>query len=136
MHELLAPLYYAVEYDSIHEEIDDSVLREICSRTWVAADAWTLFESVMAGISRWYEWRETPTSRATATASTSKRRPSPLDTHLHLNNVPNGPVDMTPYVAPIVQACNHIQSTLLRTVDPLLWTRMQAAGIEPQIYGM
>lgn len=133
MHELLAPLFYAVDYDSIAPnegtaENEDAVFNEICSRAWVAGDAWALFCSVMAGVSKWYEWRE-------ASDAASRGTPSPLATHVQLN-VPDGPVDMKPYVAPIVHACNRVQSTLLRTTDPLLWKHMQDTGIEPQIYGM
>jgi TBC1 domain family protein 5 len=121
MHELLAPLYYAVDYDSISEGDktpgDDQKLCELCSRTWVAADAWALFETLLRGISQWYEWRETPLSDA-----------SPF--------YPHGPTNMEPHVVPIIETCNRIQSTHLRRVDPFLWENMHAAGIEPQIYGM
>jgi TBC1 domain family protein 5 len=55
-------------------------------------------------------------------------------THVHMNI--GGQLDMKPYVTPIVEDCNRIQSNFLRTTDPLLWKHMQAAGIEPQIYGM
>lgn len=132
MHELLAPLYYAVDYDTIPPDgddpnIQDPELQEMCSRTWVPADAWALFLSVMHGVSRWYEWRETDDSGGTG-------QTSPFPNHVQLS--PDGKVNLKPYVAPIVQACNYVQSTLLRTVDPLLWKKMQAAGIEPQIYGM
>lgn len=127
MHELLAPLYYAVDYDSVSDDVEDPELRELCSRTWVAADAWALFSSIMHGVSRWYEWRESDDVEGIG-------KPSPLANHVQLN--PDGKIDLKPYVAPIVQVCNHIQDTLLRTVDPLLWKKMQAAGIEPQIYGM
>lgn len=129
MHELLAPLYYAVDYDSVSEDIDlkDLKLKELCSRTFVAADAWALFLSVMHGVSRWYEWREAEGVAGGGTLSS-------LANHVQLN--PDGKVDLKPYVAPIVQDCNHLQGTLLRTVDPILWKKLQAAGIEPQIYGM
>lgn len=131
MHEVLAPLYYAVEYDSLTQDanINDSEAREACSRTWVAADAWALFDSVMHSLSRWYEWREAPLN------STSRTISSPLSTHVHLN-IPDGRLDVKPYVAPIVEACHRIQSNFLRATDPILWKHMQAAGIEPQIYGM
>lgn len=133
MHELLAPLYYAVDYDSMLDNsnslLEDPEIYEMCSRTWVAADAWALFLSVMHGVSRWYEWRESEDNDNTGVGTTS-----PLANHVQLN--PDGKVNLKPYVAPIVQACNHIQGTLLKTVDPLLWKKMQAAGIEPQIYGM
>ncbi|KAF5365589.1 hypothetical protein D9758_003208 [Tetrapyrgos nigripes] len=129
MHELLAPLYYAVDVDSIGESDgnDDLVAAEMCSRTWVAADAWILFDAVMRSVSPWYEWRE-----PSVVEGTSK---TPLSNHVRLN-APVGAREMKPYITPIVQACNNIQSNLLRTVDPTLWQRLQCNGIEPQIYGI
>lgn len=129
MHELLAPLYYAVDYDSVEEAgelANDPAIQEFCSRRWVAADAWALFEAVMRNASRWYEWQEPP--------ATSRPPPSsPFATHV---NIPAGPVEIKPYITPVVEDCNRIQSNLLRSTDPLLWKHMQAAGIEPQIYGI
>ncbi|KAJ7219200.1 RabGAP/TBC [Mycena pura] len=125
MHELLAPLYYAVDYDSSEELADESAIKELCARTWVAADAWALFEAIMRGSSRWYEWREP--------SAVGRVNSSPFVTHV---NIPAGPVNIKPYITPVVEDCNRIQSTLLRTTDPLLWKHMQAAGIEPQIYGI
>lgn len=131
MHEVLAPLYYALDYDSLtqHENAKDFEIREICSKIWVAADAWVLFKIVMRGLSKWYEWREPSLNPTTRDIS------SPLATHVDLN-IPDGQLGIKPYVAPIVEACERIQSNLLRTTDPLLWKHMQAVGIEPQIYGM
>lgn len=129
MHELLAPLYYAIDYDSISEDdntVNDQSLREICSRSWVAADAWTLFTSIMRGVGRWYEWRE---AKETSVGKT------PLPSHVQLPTSP-GDTGLKPYVAPIVEACNYVQSVLLKSVDPQLWKRLQGSGIEPQIYGM
>jgi len=37
---------------------------------------------------------------------------------------------------PIVTICNHMHGTLLRSLDPQLWAKMEELGIEPQIYGM
>ena len=125
MHEILAPLYFSVDHDSIPQDanLGTPELRELCSRLWVAADAWALFNHVMRGLSKCYEWREPP-----------KDSLSPLASHVHLS-VPHT-VEIKPYVAPIVEICSQIQSELLRLTDPLLWKNMQAAGIEPQIYGM
>jgi len=123
MHELLALLYYACDFDSISEEqgarLKNRELGDLLSRAWVTADAYTLFLAVMRGVGRWYEWREPP-------ASLRKGPPPPNP----------GPVDIRPYVAPIVEACNRIQSTYLKSVDPDLWKHLQASGIEAQIYGM
>ncbi|KAK1232957.1 hypothetical protein PQX77_003871 [Marasmius sp. AFHP31] len=128
MHELLAPIYFALAYDSTAgESLESSAGREICARAWVAADAWTLFECIMKSVSVWYEWRE-----ATAT---SPNLPSPLSHHVNLN-VQSGQAEIKPYVAPIIQACNRVQSTLLKSVDPILWRQIQSTGIEPQIYGI
>jgi TBC1 domain family protein 5 len=131
MHEILAPLYQAVDYDSISQDEEtnglDPTMLELCSKVWVTADAWTLFEAVMRGVSRWYEWREPP---VTQNASTS-----PLHSHVHFH-VSGESNEIRPYVAPIVETCNRIQSSFLKSVDPLLYKKMLAAGIEPQIYGM
>ena len=126
MHELLAPLYYAVRYDAINpNEIQDAQykdLTELCSPEFTAADSWALFDTVMNGVHKWYEWRESEESPS-----------SPLPNHVI---VPEGQNGMVPYVAPIVRACNYIQSNLLRACDPVLFQSIQKAGIEPQIYGM
>lgn len=125
MHELLAPLYYVVHSDSLDTvDQEDPYLHEICASPWVSADAWALFVAVMRGVSRWYEWQE---------AAPGENPASPLSGHLEISNVK---AELKPYVAPIVQACNRIQSTLLKSTDPNLWKHMQSTGIEPQIYGM
>nr|GAT47242.1 predicted protein [Mycena chlorophos] len=124
MHELLAPLYLAVEHDSVDDSADPS-LREFCARDWVAADAFALFCAVMRGASRWYEWQE-------PSAVASRPPPgSPFATHV---NIPAGPVEAKPYVTPVVEDCNRIQHNLLRTTDPVLWKHINNTGIEPQIF--
>ncbi|KAG1756495.1 rab-GTPase-TBC domain-containing protein [Suillus paluster] len=119
MHELLAPVYYAVDYDSTVDDATspshESVFREVCSRAWIAADSWALFCAIMDGISQWYEWRE-PSSVETSSA--------------------RGQVNFKPYVSPITVASNHIQNSLLKSVDPILYGALQSSGIEPQIYGL
>lgn len=128
MHELLAPLYYAIDYDSVPPEAKgdiDPTLKDFCAHQWVAADAWLLFTAVMKGAGRWYEWQE----------GKAQPEPSPLPSHVQLNVSTNN-AQVKPYIAPIVEACNRVQSVFLKGVDPELWKSMQSAGIEPQIYGM
>ncbi|KZT28678.1 RabGAP/TBC [Neolentinus lepideus HHB14362 ss-1] len=122
MHELLAPLYHALEYDAAEGAQD--ALAEVCDRTWLAADAWRLFASVMDGAGQWYEWRESPTAVSS----------SAMPTHVNLNAKEIQPVQ--PYVTPIVQSCHNIQFNLLKSVDPELWKALHSTGIEPTIYGM
>jgi TBC1 domain family member 5 len=116
MHELLAPLYFAVDFDSLSEETKDvdADLRELCARRWVAADSWALFDSVMQSMGTWYEWRE-------------EQSGGPLGQI--------GPAS-EPYVAPILQACTRIQRDILKQLDPLLYEALENTGIEPQIFGI
>jgi len=107
----------AIDFDSIAESESprqDPMFSELCSRSWVAADSWALFSSLMRNISHWYEWRE-PTSPPSFS---------------------RGPINLQPYVSPIIQTCSNIQGTLLKSVDPVLHDAMQSAGVEPQIYGL
>ncbi|TDL27618.1 RabGAP/TBC [Rickenella mellea] len=126
MHELLAPILYALDYDALSDEADaPSDLKEFCSHAWIAADAWALFRIFMQSVGVWYEWREPI--------------PPSLPPHLksqYRHGAPDGPVEIKPYVAPIVQACQRLQSDMLKPADPMLWRAMQNAGIEPQIYGI
>ena len=121
MHELLAPLLLALDYDSLERSSlptdepmseDTDKLLQLCDRKWIAADAFTLFGIVMAHASEWYEWRE-PVVK-------------PI----------KGQLDTTPYVSPIVQVCSKIHSEYLKNTDPVLYSRLQEVGVEPQIYGM
>lgn len=128
MHELLAPVFLAVDFDSIADDESEALesdTKEFCSRTWIAADSWALFRIVMSGVSTWYEWREP--------------QPTALPPHLE-TQFRHGPADnqgdLRPYVAPIVLTCQRLQSDMVKSVDPVLWQSMQKAGIEPQIYGM
>jgi TBC1 domain family member 5 len=113
MHEVLAPLYYVIDFDSIPstESVGDPKVQEICSRDHIAADAYALFGLVMNELGPWYEWREPSAGIAV-----------------------KGPVRQ--WTAPIVETCNKIQGNLLRGTDPMLWKYLQATGIEPQLYGM
>lgn len=126
MHELLAPLLYAVDFDSV-DNVPGSVastssssasqFMELCDREWIAADAHSLFEEVMSNIGSWYEWQESPPTAAASSAQ-------------------GGPVNLKPYVAPIVSTCHQIHDEYLKRCDPALWDALSRSQIEPQIYGM
>jgi TBC1 domain family protein 5 len=121
MHELLAPIYHAIDFDSLPDTSEPDDFSELCARRWVAADAWALFDRVMNGAGQWYEWRDSPQRQVPAVAGL-----------VHLN----GQGSTEPHVTPILHACNRVQGDLLKSVDPVLWGRLQAEGIEPQMYGM
>ncbi|KAG8715209.1 hypothetical protein FRC11_005281 [Ceratobasidium sp. 423] len=113
MHELLAPILWALDYDSLDgkDEGQDAEMYDFLSRDYVPADAWAIFSRVMEGVGSWYEWRE-PKSVATGGASP------------------------TPWVAPINEVCTKIGGEYLAACDPVLGTRMGELGIEPQMYGI
>jgi TBC1 domain family member 5 len=115
MHELLAPIFLALDFDSVDQtpSQDDTELGEFCDRKSVSADAFTLFGIVMAQVSEWYEWREPPIVAST-----------------------QGQLGIKPHVSPIVKVCEKIHSEYLKHADPLLWTKIQEVGVEPQIWGM
>jgi len=145
MHELLAPLYHAVAFDALPQEEGitinaDISLKDLCSSLWVAADAWALFEAVMRGVSRWYEWQEPSGSHLSPPPLFAVTRPretsSSLPARLHFDTKGNFQGGMRAYIAPIVRTCNIIQGTMLRTTDPQLFDAIQGTGLEPQIYGM
>ena len=135
MHELLAPIYHAVDFDSFQRKDlaqignESESLRELCAREWVQADAWSLFSRLMEGIGSWYEWRE-PTPPALPAHLSAQYRHGGSDAQTQ------GQGQVTTFVAPIVLACQKLQTQMLKAVDPLLWSSMQKAGVEPQIYGM
>ena len=126
MHELLAPLLYAVDFDSVERSASQSdeneVFAELCDRTWIAADAHALFEVIMSGVGSWYEWRE-PTHQQSSPISLTV--PGSLE-----------PIYMKPWVAPIIEVCNLIHSDYLKRSDPALWSALQNSQVEPQIFGM
>ncbi|KDN51564.1 hypothetical protein RSAG8_00109, partial [Rhizoctonia solani AG-8 WAC10335] len=113
MHELLAPVLWALDYDSLDGKGSgqDADMYEFLSRDYVPADAWAIFSRIMEGAGLWYEWRE-PKLAATG-----------------------GPPP-TPWVAPINKICSKIGGEYLSTCDPALGARMDELGIEPQMYGI
>lgn len=38
--------------------------------------------------------------------------------------------------APIISRCKHIQSSLIRHIDPQLWERLDTEGVEAQLWAM
>ncbi|KAG9075153.1 hypothetical protein FS749_013199, partial [Ceratobasidium sp. UAMH 11750] len=111
MHELLAPILWALDYDSLEKTEGDDEMNEYLAREYIPADAWAMFSRVMDGAGEWYEWREpTPTGNATPT--------------------------QTAWVAPINTLCAKIGNEYLKVCDPLLATRLGELGIEPQMYGI
>ncbi|KAK4685294.1 TBC1 domain family member 5, partial [Tremellales sp. Uapishka_1] len=123
MHELLAVCFLVVDHDSLlpsnvssnssssSQSSPDLVpaMKATLDRRYVEHDAFELFQAVMKGIKSSYEWRAEEGPR-----------------------IKNG----SGPVAPIITRCNHIHSSLIRRTDPQLWERLEAEGIETQIWAI
>ena len=145
MHELLACVYRALDYDSVERSRSSQVnpqLQELCDRTYVAADAYALFGSIMQRIETWYEWRapiSDPISPASPVPHVSQSLAngeivSPLNPQVNI--LANGQLDLRKYVAPIIPTCVSLRDEKLRVVDPHLWEKLHEVGVEAQMYGM
>ncbi|KAL0074506.1 rab-GTPase-TBC domain-containing protein [Phycomyces blakesleeanus] len=108
MHELLAPLYWIIDKDSIDlsENGDDltsvsepatKIMMQVLNSTYVEHDAYLLFERMMKYAKPWYEFND---------------------------DVPSRP------------ACRRIQHEYLQAIDPPLYKHLESFGIEPQLYGI
>jgi TBC1 domain family member 5 len=146
MHELLACVYRAVDYDSVERSLSQQVnpqLQQLCDRTYVAADAYALFGSIMQRIETWYQWRA-PIVDPMSSNSSLPQVPHFFDNgdmaypsiKPRVNVLANGQLDPTQYVAPIIPTCASLRDDKLRVVDPHLWEKLHDVGIEPQMYGM
>ncbi|CAE6472089.1 unnamed protein product [Rhizoctonia solani] len=113
MHELLAPVLWALDYDSLDGKghAQDAEMFDFLSRDYVPADAWAIFSRIMEGVGSWYEWRE----------------PKPT--------VTGGPPS-TPWVAPINETCSKIGGEYLAACDPALSARMNELEVDPMMYGI
>ena len=141
MHELLACVYRAVDFDSVERTHSHSRFQELCDRTYVAADAYALFGSIMQRMETWYEWRApvsilpaSPLPHVTHFSSHGEIVPSSIKPQV--NVLANGQLDLKPYVAPIIPTCTSLRDEKLRMVDPHLWEKLHEVGVEPQMYGM
>lgn len=129
MHELLACVYRAVDYDSIQpgDCPDRPELETLCDRNYVAADAFTLFSLIMHRMELWYEWR-----------APTKILNQPGIPHFSADGelvpTPNGQIKS--YVTPIIPLSASIRDEKLRLVDPHLFEKLREANVEPQMFGM
>ncbi|KAJ5287752.1 hypothetical protein N7478_003438 [Penicillium angulare] len=114
MHELLAPLLWVVDQDSVAKpeeslktpagDNDDTLMLNILDPEFVEHDSFTLFLSVMQTARVYYEHGETKTA--------------------------DGQVD----VIPIVSRCQYLHTEALMIIDHELAEHLQAVDVLPQIF--
>lgn len=113
MHELLAPILWVIDRDSVAKpaadskdtkEKEDGLMLNILDSAFVEHDSFTLFLSVMQTARIYYEHGETKTA--------------------------NGQVD----VIPIVSRCEYLHKEALMIIDPGLAEHLEAVEVLPQIF--
>jgi TBC1 domain family protein 5 len=121
MHELLAPLLWLVDFDSLQSNGDETSLPHITlARDFVEHDTWALFSALMKSAKVYYDHSASVTSASKS--STIFPPPAPSSSS-------------PPLVQPVVAIASHIHSTL-RTLDPELHAAFARLQIEPQIYAI
>jgi len=128
MHELLAPLLWTVDLDSLPPDRaqEDSLPHLVLSSEFVEHDTWSLFSTLMKSCAPFYDHK--------ATIPLSKTPQRHQVTGLGLSAVSASSSTST-LVQPIVAIAVHLHS-LLATLDPQLHATFTRLQIEPQLYAI
>ncbi|BGP14289.1 hypothetical protein JCM10213v2_002234 [Rhodosporidiobolus nylandii] len=126
MHELLAPLLWAVDFDSLPPPgvgEENSLPHLVLAREWVEHDAWGLFSELMKNAGTYYDHHPSailsPNPQSTF---------SPSSFALSNDAAPSR-------VQPIVSIASHLFS-LLSTVDTPLHAAFTSLQVEPQLFAI
>lgn len=123
MHELLAPLLWSVDFDSVGPSDDSSSLPHlVLGREWVEHDAWGLFSALMKSAQVYYDHQ--PSSTISPKPQSAFPPPSVIPAGVSAG-----------LVQPIVSIASHLQS-LLSVVDPPLSAAFTNLDVEPQLYAI
>ena len=120
MHEILAPVLWAVERDAVDPDTVTSdskgpkIVEDICSLQYVAHDTFTIFAAIMQNL----KWAYAPPASAKSQASEKQDDITSLSE------------------PPIVKRSRRILDRDLSKVDPALCAHLQRLEIAPQIFLM
>lgn len=133
MHELLAPILWTVDYDSLAPTSSlDSLPHLVLSSSYIEHDTWSLFAELTKAASPFYDFTPSvplPVDRSSAsTTSLTLHHHAPLGSPFSNTS--------TVLVQPIVGTAIRIHDGLLKTVDVALWARMEQLKVEPQLYAI
>lgn len=129
MHELLAPLLWVVDYDTLSPSPSlDSLPHLVLARDYIEHDTWSLFSALMRPARSLYDHTPSVPLPIDRTAASST-------TNLTLNHA-GGPSATIVLVQPIVGTAIRIHDRLLQTIDPALWAKMEKVRVEPQLYAI
>ena len=118
MHEIVAPLLWAIERDAVNiseaDQDDDELLLSLLDSRYVEHDTFTLFVIIMQSGKSFYELGAE----------------NPMVT----KQDNDGPVASSPTVSPILDRCRNICESLLPSVDPELAAQLGLLEISPSIF--
>lgn len=152
MHELIAPLLWAVDFDSLSpprfsdddedDEDDRSLAHLVLSRNHVEHDTWQLFSTLMKSAKAFYDF--TPSvPQAVDSSKTAASAPSPSipsssskTSAATAFGIPPASSSASVLVQPIVATAIRIHDGLLKTIDCALWAKLESLAIEPQLYAL
>lgn len=112
LHELLAPLLYAIDQDSLPSSSTDSLPHLVLAREFVEADCWTLFSALMQQAVAYYDPRNSIPIRIKA--------------------APVGEI----YVQPVVAMAGRIYESHVQKIDPEVFFALERLEIEPQLFAV
>lgn len=112
LHELLAPLLYALDFDSLPSTTTNSLPHLVLAREFVENDCWTLFSALMQSAVAFYDPRNSIPIR--------------------IKNAAVGEI----YVQPVVALAGRIYDQHLQKIDPEVYFALEKMEIEPQLFGV
>ncbi|KAJ3231506.1 TBC1 domain, member 5 [Chytriomyces hyalinus] len=115
MHELLAPVLYAVDSDKCAPSNSKSVREKVFDVSFVEHDTFALFERIMRTAKVWFE-----VNGEAKSGMDLKHRGTEAKTDR----------------VPIIAKCVHVQDTIIQVLDVELWQHLTDIRLEPQLYGL
>jgi TBC1 domain family protein 5 len=137
MHELLAPLLWTVDYDSLSplSATLDPLPHLVLSRDYIEHDTWSLFSSLMKSAKTLYDHTPSVPLPVDKTSSAPNSTTSLTLSHSTGFNSSHT-TSSTVLVQPIVGTAIRIHDKLLKTIDYDLWCKMEELAVEPQLYAI
>ncbi|GAA6023999.1 hypothetical protein JCM11491_002875 [Sporobolomyces phaffii] len=130
MHELLAPILWIVDLESLKPTDDaESLPHLVLATDFIEHDTWSLFSALMKSCAPFYD------HKSTVPLSKGPQNQSRAPTGLGLTAASTPSSSSTTLVQPIVAIATHLHS-LLATLDPALHAAFTRLQIEPQLYAI
>ncbi|CAG8534188.1 14058_t:CDS:2 [Acaulospora colombiana] len=124
MHELLAPILWVIDKESLPtasgyavDNDEDAIIKQTIDVGFVEHDTFALFSALMKSAKVNYEYNDEGTDQ---------------DYSRMIKEVQAEAAKLTP----VVMRCNKIHEEYLKMIDPELYSHLKNLEIEPQLYGM